>query len=254
MKRHLMTAVLLGTIAGLTATPAQANNAGVESALANYSDVSLFYQALVNTGVINELNENTHYTIFAPTNEAFAEIRPSAYPCFYAVQCRPQLADVLRDHIVVGRKPLKELVNWAEVPTTGRYRVYVESPYVGDYNVANHRVLSHAEMHGNMIYRIDGVIINDAQLAQFRSAPSLTNAAITERRTITTYRTPSAYLVPGGYGPATETVTEKTYVAPDSTVIYPERRRMTTVRTVPGSMPDDVDETTTVTHTITTEQ
>ena len=48
----------------------------------------MFYQALLNTGVASELNENTEYTVFAPTNAAFTEIQPRAYPCFYSAQCR----------------------------------------------------------------------------------------------------------------------------------------------------------------------
>jgi len=261
MKRQLITITLLGMFGGVStfaASPAYANNRSVESALANYSDASLFYAALLNTGVLNELDPNARYTVFAPTNEAFAEIRPSLYPCFYAVQCRAQVADVLRDHIVVGRRTLKELVHEAEIPTLGHYQVYAESPYIGDYAIGNQKVLSGAEVHGNMIYRINGVIINNQQLAQFTALPPVADARV--QKTITTYRTPAAYPVPGGGYPVgkIETVTEKTYVTPpaSTTIVYPDGTQTTTTGrayVVPGEYPADRDETTTITRTIITQ-
>jgi uncharacterized surface protein with fasciclin (FAS1) repeats len=225
---------------------ARSNNPGAESAIANYSDVSLFYAALLNTGVLNELDPNMHYTIFAPTNEAFANIQPNVYPCFYSTSCRAQVADVLRDHIVAGRWSLEDLTKEGEVPTLGRYRVYAGSPYVGNYAIANNTVLSGAEIRGNMIYRIDGVILSNDQLASFRTMPPLASA-VTREKTVTTYRAPAAYLVPGGGYPAgvTETVTQKTYVVPSAaapgTVTYQDDRDSS----------DDSDTTTTVTRTIT---
>ncbi len=77
------------------APAARANNSHVEAAIQSFGDLSMFYQALLNTGVINELREDQHYTVFAPTNNAFSAIHPQTYPCFYAVECRS--ADC-RDH------------------------------------------------------------------------------------------------------------------------------------------------------------
>ena len=57
MKRQLMTTIVLGLFSGMPAlvpAPTYAHNRGVENALANYSDVSVFYQALLSTGVLNE--------------------------------------------------------------------------------------------------------------------------------------------------------------------------------------------------------
>jgi uncharacterized surface protein with fasciclin (FAS1) repeats len=217
MKRSLMTTTAMMVLcAALSPTAARAGNSGVEAALASYGDVSMFYAALRNTGVLNELDPNRRYTIFAPTNQVFAQIQPSRYPCFYSSACRATLAGMLRDHIVPYKESMKELTREGEVPTIGRYRVYVQSPYVGSYTVANNTVLSGAEISGNMIYRVDGVIVTENELAQFRRSPPLADA-VTEERTVTTYRTPAAYLTPGsGYPPAatSETVTEKTYAVP----------------------------------------
>jgi uncharacterized surface protein with fasciclin (FAS1) repeats len=266
MKKQITTAALFGLMGSMVLTsPASANNTGVESALRNYSDLSVFYSALVNTGVAAELNENTNYTIFAPTNEAFADISPDQYPCFYAVQCRAQVADVVRNHIVVGQKTLKELTSYPDVPTLGRYEVFAQTPYTGQYEIGDHRVLSAAEIHGNEIIRLDGVVVHRDQMAQFRNYPSASGATIVEQKTVTTtYSSPASYPIPGG-GTAGY-VAERTYVAPATTaVIYSDgHRRVVTSpvlstehtyvapATTPGGAPPDA-EMSTITRTITTE-
>ena len=110
MKKHLKVFSVLAIFltAATCAAPAKANNSEVESILQSYGDTSMFYQALQNTGVLNELSENRSYTIFAPTNAALAQITPQSYPCFYAVQCRPQIAVMMRNHIVPGHLEPKE--------------------------------------------------------------------------------------------------------------------------------------------------
>jgi uncharacterized surface protein with fasciclin (FAS1) repeats len=252
MKKSLLTTLVFGAFCTTFATPALANNVAVESALANYGDLSSFYAALLNTGVLGELSENAHYTVLAPTNEAFAEINPQLYPCFYAVQCRAQLADALRDHIIVGRWTLKELAHQPQVNTLGRYAAITEQPYVNEYTVSGQHVLTSAQINGNVIDRLDGVIISQQQLDQFHALPPVANATTT----ITTYRTPVAYPAPGGgydQGLMTKTVTEKTYdLPPAGTVTYPDGTQVTTTRrayVTPNGLPAGVDETTTTTQT-----
>jgi uncharacterized surface protein with fasciclin (FAS1) repeats len=256
MKRKMITTLLFGLLSSTSAlvpVSAFANNRGVETALANYGDVSVFYQALINTGVLAELDPNTNYTIFAPTNEAFAQIQPNMYPCFYSTQCRAQVADVLRNHIVVGSESLADLTKDVHVPTIGRYRVYAESPYVGDYTIAHHGVLSGAEINGNMVYRLDGVIISDEQLAQFRAMPPVAN--VQERMIVTSYHPDDALPVPGSN--ANLTVSRQTYITPASsaTKVYPDGTQVTTTsRTyvTPDGYPAGGEETT-VTSTVTSE-
>ena len=91
MKYALMTTAAF-LLLGAGALPALATNSNVESVLQSHGDLSLFYQALHNTGVADELKEDGEYTIFAPTNTAFAEIQPHEYPCFYSAQCRDKVA------------------------------------------------------------------------------------------------------------------------------------------------------------------
>lgn len=235
MKHPLITMGLLGLLGSTSVLgwvgPVQAANSNIEVALQNYGDLSMFYQALLNTGVINELNENEHYTIFAPTNAAFAEIRQQNYPCFYTVECRPQIAAMLRNHIIAGRHDLADLDSYGYgIRTIADKRIHVEESYVNDFSVNGRKIISRSDVNGNIIYRINGVITTPQELAQFQSV---------------TY-------VPSAYAPD-DTITEKTVTRK----VY---RPAPTVRAYPsGDMVVDPaygnnGSTTVITNTYTTEQ
>jgi uncharacterized surface protein with fasciclin (FAS1) repeats len=238
MKYPFAIITMLGLIGGMM-TSAHATNSNVESSLADRGDLSMFYQALLNTGVAGELNEKTEYTVFAPTNAAFTEIQPRAYPCFYSAQCRAEVAAVLRNHIVPRNESIHDLSKWGgrPIPTIGTRSLYVEETYKDDYTVEGRTVLHHAKGEEVSVYPIDGVIASDQELAQFRTQPVASNPVGTMmEKTVTTYRTPVAYsiapdryLIPGGY-PASPAVTR-----------------------APRELPDDEIETTTVTRTTTTQ-
>jgi uncharacterized surface protein with fasciclin (FAS1) repeats len=195
------------------------SNVYVESMLANKGDLTMFYQALHTTGVAKELSNNEQYTIFAPTNAAFSQIQPSVYPCFYQPQCRPQLAAVLRSHIIPKNESVGSLSRWGNIQTIGGRVIEVEQPYIGTFVVGEHRVLYQNEnsenyfVKGNKasLYRIDGVIANDQEMAPFRVQPYVGLPEQITEKTVITYRTPvtspyyqqqsvpGTHLVPGGY-------------------------------------------------------
>ena len=237
MKYSVSTMVVLASLLGTTAS--HANNTAVENALANHSDLSMFYQAFMSTGVASELNENTEYTIFAPTNAAFTSISPRTYPCFYSEQCHAAVAAILRNHIVLQNKSVNLWSKWGgDIPTIGKRTLDVEEPYKGQYTVENYTVLYQMVSSESVrtqgedvsLYQIDGVIASDQELSQFRSPVADIPGTVTEK-TITTYHTRgiappvySGYLVPGGHS-----ASSPTYMGSE----------------------DDPIETTTVTHTST---
>jgi len=223
------------------------SNSYVEAALVDQGDLTIFYQALHTTGVANELSNNEEYTIFAPTNAAFNQIQPRVFPCFYAVQCRPQLAAVLRNHIVPRNESVARLSKWGGLQTIGGRQIEVVEPFLGHYTVDSHRVLYQNKgnesslFKGNKVslYQIDGLIANDQEMVPFRVQPYASLPEQMTERTVTTYRTPAApsysqqwgvpgtHLVPGGY-----------YVAPGPVGYMGD--------------PADLDESTTKTTTTTT--
>jgi len=228
--------VLIGLVT--LSVPTYAANRNVESVLASQSDLSLFYQALLNTGVADELNPNIEYTIFAPTNAAFTAIQPRAYPCFYSAQCRIEVAAILRNHIVPRNESINAFSKWGgDIPTIGNRELYVEETYKDQYTVEGRIVLHQNQGDRVSLYPVDGVIASKEELAQFRTQPVADNVGTVTEKTITTYRTPvthsavsSSYAVPGG----TPVTTSAVYNDPDE-------------------LPDSSARTTTVTRTTTTE-
>ncbi|HEU0118846.1 MAG TPA: hypothetical protein VFR09_09465, partial [Alphaproteobacteria bacterium] len=102
------------------------------------------------------------------------------------------------------------------------------SPYVGDYAVDGHTILSESEVDGNIIYRINGVIATPPDLTPFQNV---------------SYVSPA----PGDSVTTERTVVRKTY----RTTAAPEEYPAGTM--APGVIPNDGSQTTTVVHTYTTE-
>jgi len=238
MKRQIAMACLLASLVAAPllghTVPAYAGNSSVEASLRNYGDVSMFYQALLTTGVINELNENSHYTIFAPTNAAFSEINPQTYPCFYSEQCRPQIANMLRDHIIAGDYSLADLATYGQgIQTLGPRRLVVSEEYVGKYQVNGQDILNNGETAPNAIYRINGVVTDPQELAQFRTV------------------TPAPSVIPAADTVTQRTTTQRTYqYVPDSPSPYAGG----TMDPTPDNPQDNMNETTTITKSYTTEE
>jgi uncharacterized surface protein with fasciclin (FAS1) repeats len=244
MKYTLATVTMLSLLGGMIAS-ANANNSNVEFVLESQGggNLTLFHRALINTGVARELNENTEYTVFAPTNAAFSEIRPRTYPCFYSMQCRSEVAAILRNHIVPRQETIKYWSTWGvPISTIGARGIHVEEAYKNDFTVDGHKVLHRNEGDQVNLYIIDGVIANDRELAPFHRRPVAGTSDTVVQKTVTTRRTsgassaiPNGYLVPGG-SPGTTVI----YTNPDETIDTDE-------------MPDDTTQTTTITRTRTTQ-
>ncbi len=165
---------------------AHADNASVENALKNQSDLSNFYQALQTTGVIHELQPNMTYTVFAPTNYAFSKLSTQQYPCFYSQDCRKDVADVLRNHIV----PHQEYIDTVARQKGGVYSidkrfVSIAEPNKGSYTVDGHNVVNADMIGGGLVYKIDGVIANPYELSAFQYG-NYTPVATEEQTTTTT--------------------------------------------------------------------
>jgi len=165
------------------ASGAYAANSSVEAELKSRPEVSKFYEGLVNTGVINELHSGSGYTIFAPTNEAMDELTQEKYPCFYSEQCRDEVADILRNHIVASE------VSFATPRAPGAYSIdgmflSLSEPRKGDYMVSGANVLSQNQKFGGNFYEIDDVIASPQELADVKTLKYIPVASV--EKTVTT--------------------------------------------------------------------
>jgi uncharacterized surface protein with fasciclin (FAS1) repeats len=187
--KHLMLTTLVG-IGILAPHVALARNLELETELRSYGDLSDFYHAMVNTGVADELREGQTYTLLAPTNAAFSILNKQSYPCFYQPECRALAAAFIRAHIIEGHYPIKWLVREVHVQTEGRQYVHADEPFMNQYTINNSNVLSAGDVGGNIIYRLDGFVVPQNNLAVFSTASANQPNDTVITHTSTTYLTP----------------------------------------------------------------
>lgn len=171
--KHAALAAVLGATA--IAMPAYANNARIETAIKSRQEMASFYEALMVTGVNQELKEGVSYTVFAPTNEAFAAIAKSQYPCFYSEQCKGQIADVVRNHIVPGEEHVEDVIKQKGVLfSIDKRQIPIGQPNPNKFTADGHNIVRTNGLFGSMLYSIDGVIANQQELSMFTTPVSNT--------------------------------------------------------------------------------
>ena len=165
-KQMLYISLLIG------APAAHADNPTIENALAKRPDLSSFYQALMETGVNHELKPGRPYSVFAPTNAAFARVSSNDNPCLYDDSCVTPLAQIVRNHIVPGELHINDAVTQrgGVYAIDGRF-INIGEPVRNNYTIDGERVLS-ASQHGrSLLYKIDGVIASPDERAALQYPP-----------------------------------------------------------------------------------
>ena len=141
MKFPFATMIVLGLLGSMIA-PAHAANSHVESTLAEQEDLSTFHQALINTGVTNELRKiqstlclRQPMTLLPKSSRALIPVF-SLTPPNAVVRKPPSRVTVL---CPVTKHPRSG--QWDKgIPTLGDRRFFVEEPYKGEYTVEGHRI------------------------------------------------------------------------------------------------------------------
>ncbi len=128
---------------------------------ASDNDLGEFVKAVEAAGLTDALADGTEYTIFAPTDEAFANFKEEKGDDWSAEQNVEELRKVLRSHVMVGnldRDTVKSLDS-AQVLTGSVVEISNENDElkIGDAKVSDDEV--ELETAGNItIYTIDKVI------------------------------------------------------------------------------------------------
>ncbi|RDI96004.1 fasciclin domain-containing protein [Meiothermus sp. QL-1] len=119
MKRSLLVLAALALAAlGLTLTQAQGTmtaNQTIAQIVANNPNFSTLLTAVRTAGLVETLSGPGPFTVFAPTNEAFAKIPKADLDKLLAD--RAELTKVLQYHVVSGRVPSSQVVNLREAKT-----------------------------------------------------------------------------------------------------------------------------------------
>lgn len=167
-------------------TPVLAANDGITDALKHRDNLSAFTDAMIATGVINELQPNRSYTIFAPTNAAFAKLNNNDFPCLANAQCKAEVADILRNHIVPGQVTFTGPVKGA-VFSIDNMNLNLGTRNGEVRTVAGNNIVNRGQVLGGIVCEIDGVIATAQELANvtaIRYQPVKVEHNIIERTTV----------------------------------------------------------------------
>ncbi|MEI7770866.1 MAG: fasciclin domain-containing protein [Chloroflexales bacterium] len=95
--------------------------------IAGTPDLSIFASLLRVAGLDGVLRGSGPYTLFAPTDEAFAQLRPGVLAALYVDP--PRLRDALSDHIVSGALVAADLMDVLEVTALSGARLTITSAH-----------------------------------------------------------------------------------------------------------------------------
>ncbi len=127
---------------------------------ASENELGEFVKAIEAAGLGDALADGTEYTIFAPTDEAFASFKEEKGEDWSPEQNQDELTEILRSHVVVGnldREQVKAL-DKAQVLTGSEVQISAENDElkIGDAKVVDEVELTTAD--NITIYTIDKVI------------------------------------------------------------------------------------------------
>lgn len=155
--KHVMVALLL--VLGVFSIQAQGI---LEQAEAN-SDLSTFVSACKAADLGALISDGSEYTVFAPSNEAFASLPQGTLESLLMPENKDQLVTILSYHIIPG-KVMSDEVNEGKAPTVQGEEIDLttsdESVKINGANVTTADI----EASNGVIHVIDQVIMPPSQL------------------------------------------------------------------------------------------
>lgn len=149
--------------------PSRPTIVGVAGVDANFSTL---VTAVQTAGLVDTLNGDVPFTVFAPTNAAFAELPGGTVDRLLEPRQRDQLIRVLTYHVVPGRISARDLVGAvragggrAELTTVQGAKLIVTSPAEGRLRLTDAKgmridiVTADVRASNGLIHAIDGVLM-----------------------------------------------------------------------------------------------
>ena len=142
--------------------PAPNNKTIVDLAVAT-PDLSTLVVALKAGGLVDTLNGPGPFTVFAPTNEAFAALPPGTLATLLLPQNKAQLVDILTYHVVAGKYNAKDLHN-GEMLTTVEGKNVTVTLFPGRSVEINKAIVIKADVDAvnGVVHIINGVLLPPA--------------------------------------------------------------------------------------------
>ena len=100
----------MNTITSAANTPVATKNL-LDTAAANGS-FKTFGKAIERAGLGETLRGEGPFTVFAPTDEAFASLPPDKLESLFKAENKEQLASLMNYHVVTGRKLMADIGKW----------------------------------------------------------------------------------------------------------------------------------------------
>jgi len=142
------------------ATPAQArqsNHDTIVDIAAGNDQFSTLVAAVKAAGLVDTLNGDGPFTVFAPTNDAFAALPSGTVDNLLKPENRDQLISILTYHVVPGRIEVSDLLAASSAETVNGQSVPV-GLRVGNANV----IATDIEASNGIIHVIDTVLLPEA--------------------------------------------------------------------------------------------
>lgn len=144
-------------------TPDAGPTAGTETiaeVAANTASLSTFNSALEAAGLTDALNEPGPYTVFAPSDEAFAALPPETLQQLLSPEGRDQLAGLLAYHVVPEELPASELQS-ADVDTLAGAPLTVQVDQGAQSVSVNNALVTQPDLEASngIIHVVDQVIL-----------------------------------------------------------------------------------------------
>ncbi|MCO5937436.1 fasciclin domain-containing protein [Mucilaginibacter sp. RB4R14] len=129
----------------------------VEIASGN-KDFSTLVAAVVAAGLAETLSGNGPFTVFAPTNEAFAKLPAGTVEELLKPENKEKLASILTYHVVAGKVMSKDLSNGQKAKTVNGQEITVA---IGDGVKIENATVTTADLEASngVIHVIDSVIL-----------------------------------------------------------------------------------------------
>ena len=126
----------------------------------NTEGFSTLVAAVQAAGLVEALQSPGPFTVFAPNDAAFAKLPPGTVQTL--VQNPPQLARILKFHVVAGKYTHDELIKLGTVDSLEGAPIPIDGPLEGDegFEVKNATVLAaDIEADNGIIHVIDTVML-----------------------------------------------------------------------------------------------
>ena len=160
MLKYALVALIAAT-ASFSATDVKAETAGktIVEIAAGAEDFSTLVAAVKAAGLVDVLSSKGPFTVFAPTNEAFAKLPEGTVESLLKPENKEKLIAVLKYHVVPGKVMAKDVVKVDSAKTAqgSSVTVTVEGKTVKVDNATV--VKTDIEASNGVIHVIDAVII-----------------------------------------------------------------------------------------------